>query len=156
MPTLFMVLGLDVGKELYQRGFVENTHAQNLEDFEETGLAFNLLSGDGDEGINTHGDPQLGANRVLRASVKGFDAQVLLEPFEEQFNLPALLVELGDQQSSQREVIGQKDQVTGVLSIVEAYPAQFVWIVFSGVEAGERDGLVTAQPCGFIHRMQTN
>jgi len=50
----------------------------------------------GDEQINGAGDPDLGAHRVERRAVKGFDAQMLLEPFEEQFDLPAAPIELGD------------------------------------------------------------
>ena len=65
---------------------------------------------DGDEQINGDGAPDLSAHRVGRSAVKGFDAQMLLDPFEEQFDLPAAMIELGDGQSRHGEVVGQKDQ----------------------------------------------
>src|SRR5260370_20953140 len=43
-------------------------------------------------------------------AVEGFDAQVLLDPLEEQFYLPALFVDLRDGKSRQIEVIGQEDE----------------------------------------------
>jgi len=40
-----------------------------------------------DEQINGDGAPDLGAHGVGAGAVKGFDAQMLLDPFEEQFDL---------------------------------------------------------------------
>ena len=50
----------------------------------------------GDEQANGDGAPDLGADRVGRRAIKGFDAQMLFEPFEESFNLPAATIPLGD------------------------------------------------------------
>ena len=47
------------------------------------------------------GDPDLDPHRVLGSALKGFDAQMLFNPFEEQFDLPAAAVELRDRQVSQ-------------------------------------------------------
>ena len=54
--------------------------------------------------------------------VEGLDAQVLLDPFEEQFQLPAALVELRHAEGGQGEVIGQEGQVAAVLGIEEMNP----------------------------------
>jgi hypothetical protein len=64
----------------------------------------------GDEQVNGDGAPDLGAHGVRAGAIKGFDAQMLLEPFEEQFDLPAAMIELDDGQSRQGEVVGQEDQ----------------------------------------------
>ena len=63
-----------------------------------------------DEQIDGNGRPDLGMHRIGRRAVKSFDPLMLLEPFEEQFDLPAALKELGDGQSRHGEIIGQKDQ----------------------------------------------
>ena len=53
---------------------------------------------DGDQDIDADGDPDLSLHGVLGGAVEGFDAQVLFDPFEEQLDLPALLVDLRDGQ----------------------------------------------------------
>ena len=62
-----------------------------------------LLFDDGDEHVSGHGAVRAVAEEVL-------DAQVLLDPFEEQFDLPATLVERGDRQRWQCRVVGQEDE----------------------------------------------
>jgi hypothetical protein len=47
------------------------------------------------------GDPDLDPHRVRGSAIEGFDAQMLFDPFEEQFDLPAAAVELRDRQVSQ-------------------------------------------------------
>ena len=38
------------------------------------------------------------------------DSEMLFDPFEEQFDLPAALVDLGDGKRGQGKVVGQEDQ----------------------------------------------
>ena len=65
---------------------------------------------DGDEQINGDGRPDLSAHSVGRGAVKGFDAERLFEPFEEQLDLPAPPIQLGNGQSRDGEVVGQEDE----------------------------------------------
>jgi hypothetical protein len=44
------------------------------------------LFDDGDQHVGRHGDPDLRLHRVLAGAEEGLDAQVLLDPFEEQFD----------------------------------------------------------------------
>ena len=44
---------------------------------------------------------------------------MLLDPLEEQLDLPAQTVELGDGEGGQREVVGEKDQSLAGLGILE-------------------------------------
>ena len=60
----------------------------------------------GDEQINGDGGPDLGAHGVRAGAVKGFAAQMLLEPFEEEFDLPAAPKQFGDGQCREHEVVG--------------------------------------------------
>ena len=69
------------------------------------------LLDDSDEHASGDGDPDLGLDRVLRGAEERLDPQMLLDPFEEQFDLPPLTVELGDRQCRQGEVVGEEDQL---------------------------------------------
>ncbi len=105
----------------------------------------------GDEQINGDGTPDLGAHRVGTGAIKSFDAQMLLDPFEEQFDLPASAIELGDGQCRDGEVVGQKDQPLAGLGIAITDATQRVGIIVLGLQAGHHDGLVEAQAGGFVH-----
>ncbi len=74
----------------------QNGHAQNLENCVETGLEIEALLDDGDEHVDRGGDPDLGFDGVLGGAEEAFDLEVLLDPFEEEFDLPAAFVEPGD------------------------------------------------------------
>ena len=92
--------------------------------------------------VDGYGDPNLGLHCVLGGAIEGFDSQVLLDPFEEQLDLPSTFVELCDGQGGQHEVVGKKDQAFACFGVVEFDPSDFVGIILSGVEAGEDAGLI--------------
>ncbi len=46
--------------------------------------------------VDAHGHPNLGHRRILADSQEGLDLEVLLDPFEEQFDLPTLLINVRD------------------------------------------------------------
>ena len=105
----------------------------------------------GDEQINGDGGPDLSADRVWRGAVKGFDAQMLLDPFEEEFDLPTALIEFGDGQRRHGEVVGQEDQPLARFWIAIADAAHRDGIIVLGVKAGEYHGLVETQAGGFVN-----
>ena len=105
----------------------------------------------GDEQINGDGAPDLGAHRVGAGAIKGFDAQMLLDPFEEQFDLPASTIQLSDGQSRHGEVVGQEDERFAGEGIAIADAAQRVGIIVLCIHAGHDHGLVETQAGGFIH-----
>ena len=63
----------------------------------------------GQQKIHAHRDPDLRHHRIARGAQKGFDLQVLLDPFEEQLDLPAFLVDCRNGAGSQMEGVGEKD-----------------------------------------------
>lgn len=69
-----------------------------------------FLFDDGKQHVGGHGTPDLRLHRVLARAQKALDAQMLLDPFEEQRHLPAALVQRGKGQRRQRRVVGQKHQ----------------------------------------------
>jgi hypothetical protein len=74
------------------------------------GLELQLLFDDGDQHIGTHCAPDLGLHSILACAQKVLDAQVLLDPFEEELDLPAVFVQGCDGGGRQAGVVGQKDQ----------------------------------------------
>ncbi len=50
--------------------------------------------GNGDQHVSADCDPDLRFDRVLVGAIKRLDAQVLLDPFEEKFDLPALSIQV--------------------------------------------------------------
>lgn len=106
---------------------------------------------DGHEQVNAEGRTDLDTDGVLRGAVESLDAQMLLEPFEEQFDLPAAAVELGDGQGRFAEVIDQEHQQLAGLRIAEADAAHRNWIILPGIEPGQDYCLVKAQAGGLVH-----
>lgn len=52
---------------------------------------------------------------VLVCAAEGYDTQMLLDPFEKQFDLPTLAVQIGDHLRLQNEVVGQKCNAIALL-----------------------------------------
>ena len=77
---------------------------------------------------------------------------MLLDPFEEQFDLPPAPVKLSDGQRGFSHVVGQKDQLLARVRIDISDPAQGVGVVLSGIKAGQNNRLIEAEPRGFVHR----
>ena len=76
--------------------------------------------------IDGDGDPDLEFNRIDRSTTKALDLQIELNPFEENFDLPAVLVQLGNGQGQQNEVVGKECQMAILFFVVEADPTQAV------------------------------
>ncbi len=110
MLWVVFVCALCLAKHLKERSFLENGDAQDLQDCVETGVDVEALLDDGDEDIDGDGDPDLGLDGVFGIAEEALDAQVLLDPFEEQLDLPAAFVEPCDGERRQGEVVGQEDE----------------------------------------------
>src|SRR5256885_724288 len=76
---------------------------------------------------------------------------MLLDPFEEQFDLPAPAVELRDGQCWQAEVVGQENQRLAGLRVAIADAADGFWIAALIIETVQDHCLVEAQPGAFVH-----
>ena len=81
---------------------------------------------------------------------------MLLDPFEEQLDLPAQTVELGDGEGGQCEVVGEKDQSLAGLGILEPDTSQRRGEALVRVEPGERDGLVADEAGASVDRMRVS
>ena len=101
-----------------------------------------LLLDDGNEHVGRHGAPDLRLDCVLAGAQKTLDAQVLLDPLEEQLHLPSVLVQGGNSQCRQACVVGQKYQRLARFWVFESNTAQVFGIVLGDVEAVECNALI--------------
>ena len=83
-------------KYLCNRDFLEKYNTENLQDFAQTQLDFQFLLDNRYQNVNADGNPDLSLHCVFGRAEKCFDSQVLLDPFEKDFYLPAVLVKPGD------------------------------------------------------------
>ena len=79
-----------------------------MQNFGEASIDFQFAFDDGHQHVRGDRGPDLSLHRVGRGAEKRFDAEVLFDPFEEQFDLPTGFVELRDGQCRQGEVVGQE------------------------------------------------
>ena len=79
---------------------------------------------------------------------------MLLDPFEEQLDLPTTSIEFGDCEGRQREVVGEKNQGFVGRGILEPNASQRSLEAFVRIEACEDDGLIADQPRGTVDGMR--
>jgi hypothetical protein len=108
------------------------------------------------EHLGEHGPPDLRLDRVLAVAQKLLDAQVLLDPFEEQFHLPATFVQSSNGQGRQGRVVGEEDQSLLGCWVLEPDTSQVFGVVLRNVVTVQCDGLIadkTAAPVylGRVH-----
>ena len=101
--------------------------------------------------VHTDCDPDLSSYGVFTGSVEGFDAQVLLDPFEEQLDAPATFIDECNGQCGETEVVGQKDQTLTGFGIDEAYSPHRVRVLPFGSVVVQSDDLITSQASGLIN-----
>src|SRR5690625_227839 len=85
----------------------------------------------GQQKIDAHRNPDLSQHGIPGSTQKGLDLEVLLDPFEEQLNLPARLVDGSNGGRGQLESIGQKNVFPAGFRITIAHTAQRNRAVFS-------------------------
>lgn len=88
---------------------------------------------------------------IFAGTVKGLDPEVLFDPFEEEFDLPAASIDTRDCQWRQGEVIGQKREILSGLGIVISDAPKSVRVVLGGVKRAQDDGLVADDSSRSIH-----
>src|SRR5688500_7384918 len=79
---------------------------------------------------------------------------MLLDPLEEQLNLPASLVELCDCEGRESELVREKDVPVAVFEVVVADSSQRDRVLGSGRSDLQYHCLVTDQTCGSVHRIR--
>ena len=101
-----------------------------------------LVLDDGDEDVGGHGAPDLGLHCVLAGAQEALDVQVLLDPLEEQFDLPSAFVQRGDRLRWQCCIVGQEVKRRARLGVLEANASQMFRIGLGRVVTIEHHTLI--------------
>ena len=75
---------------------------------------------DGHEHVDRDSDPYLAFDRILGCPEETLDAQMLLDPLEEQLHLPSAFVEAADCERGKAEVVGEEHQRLAGLGILDS------------------------------------
>ena len=155
-----MIQGLHIwrfgfGKGLQNGHFVQQADAQDLQNCVELRRKPQPLADNGDQQVSGHRDPHLGLHRVFGGAVERLDAQVLLDPLEEQLDLPAASIKIGDGLGRELEVVGQEHQSLVSFGIQVADAPQRRGVALDGVEPPRRHGLIALHSGLFVHRMRS-
>ena len=111
------------------RNLLKGMNTQKLESSVESTRELELLVKDGHHEVNGDRDPDLRLHCVGTGAEVVFDTQVAFDPFEEEFDLPSRLVDLGHGESGDLQVVGEEDELLGGLCVEVAHPAQRIWEV---------------------------
>ncbi len=75
---------------------------------------------------------------------------MLLDPFEEQFHLPATPVERADGGCRKGKVVGEKRHYLARLGILESDTTQMFWIILAAGSAGQCYSLIADDSCAAL------
>src|SRR5450432_237228 len=110
---------------------------------------------DRDQHVGRHGVPDLRLHGVLGIAEEALDAQVLLDPFEKQLNLPALPIQFANSQCWQNEIVREEHQRSALVVAIADAPQTF-GIALPRIEDDEIDELITNQAGAAIDRSRDN
>ena len=96
-------------EELVQLVLDQQGASKNAHDFEDWPFQLEVVLNDCDEAVSDDCDVDLYAHRIFRLSPELFDTEMLFDPFEEEFHLPAVSVE-------QCDILGGKVKIVGVIN----------------------------------------
>ena len=105
-----------------------------------------------DHEINGYGCPYLGFYCVFGRAIEGLDSEVLLDPFEEQFDVPSTLVDACDGDGRQASVVGEEDETLAGFGIDEADAPQLFGVVAFALGGLQADALIAAQADALVDR----
>ena len=106
----------------------------------------------GDQHVSGHSNPHLCFDGVLGRAEESLDAKVLLDPFEEEFHLPAAFVQFANSQRWKRSIVGKEDQASAFGIRISNAPEP-LRISLLRVENYEFDQLIAHEPSTSIHRI---
>ena len=99
-----------------------------------------------DQHISGQRNPNLRLHRVLARAVKRLDSELLLDPFEEQFHLPATLVQSRNRGGWQVHVVRQKRDALAVL-VFDSHAAHHLRISLGGLVQRQSSDLIEHDVC---------
>jgi hypothetical protein len=127
-------------------------NAQNLQSSVECARQLELFVEDRDHQIGADCNPYLSLHRIGTGPVVVLDAQVALDPAEEQFDAPAHLVKHGDGVSRDLEIVGQEDERFACFRIEVFHPPEGHWKGIAGLFECWLAYMIAAQAGQTIHQ----
>jgi hypothetical protein len=109
---------------LDQQGIAKDTH-----ELKNRSVQFEVVFNNSDETVRDDGDMYLYPDCIFRFSPKGFDTEMLLDPFEKQFDLPSVAVKKGNFFCFEVEVVGVVGEVPSKVRGIEYDAPERNWIV---------------------------
>lgn len=96
----------------------------------------------GQQQIIDHGDPDLSHDGISGSAEKGFDLQVLLDPFEEDLDLPTLAIDFGNGAGGEVKMVGEEAIEAVRVGVSKGDEAKRVRVLLARDGAFEFDDLV--------------
>lgn len=93
-------------KYLLYRHLLEKHNVENLQNFAKAVRESEFFLDNGHQHVDADRNPDLGLDGIVAGAEKGFDAQILFDPFEEEFDVPATLIYTGNGPCRQGEIVG--------------------------------------------------
>ena len=115
-----------------------------------------FLFDDSKQNVSRHGAPDLRLDGALGVAPKILDTQMLFDPFEEQFDLLAVLVKRCNRQGWQYKIVGQKYERLATLGVFESYASQVLWVAVLGIKPVEQYRLIANNACRSVDSSRVN
>ena len=120
-------------KEFSDGCFVEKRHTQDAKYIESTSFKTKVMLDYGDKTIHRNCSINLNSDSCFSNAPKGFNVQMLLDPFKEQFYLPSVFIQQSNMFSLDIEVVGQVSERSFVLHRVISDTSKEDGIFFHGL-----------------------
>ena len=133
--------------------FLKRVNTQKLQSSVQGSRQVQFLVIGGHHQVNADRDPDLCLHRIGARPIVMLDAQMAVDPTDEQLDTPSQSVVCGHRQRGDTQVVGQKNEVPFFLLIVVSHLAQERRKIRSRLwELGLSD-MVAAQPGSHVHRL---
>ena len=134
---------VDMKEELFNRVFGKQRAAKDAHNLHDWSVELVVVLNDSHEAVCDDGHMYLDAYRILGLAPKGLDFEMLLDPFEKEFDLPSISVQKRDIFGRQVEVVGVVGKCALKFGSVVDNPSDFGRIVALVVLSRESDSLVS-------------
>src|ERR1035437_9490683 len=137
-------------KQFNQRRFLQTGETDNLQNLMQAVWQRVFLLGDGNQEIGADRGPDLDADSIRIVAEKAAQAQVLLDPTKEQFDLPAPAIDRSDGECRQMEGVGQENEREAAFRIEVSDATKGFGIVLAAFPQFEADRLIAPHAAGFV------